>query len=66
MSVSRCIGQALRIAEHPRVAWKALLEKLPEACPHAGCTGAQGCRERVAEYLRVQYSLQVRREARTP
>lgn len=63
MSASRCMHHALAIATQPRAQWQVLLGKLPEACPHADCTGGVGCRERVADYLRVQWRMLAAREA---
>ncbi|MEA9675866.1 hypothetical protein ABFU47_13250 [Xanthomonas campestris pv. raphani] len=63
MSVSRCITKALDIAKAPRQQWKAAIDVLPEHCQHAAiCTGGIGCRARIADYLRVQYRAQARRE----
>lgn len=64
MSVSHCMGQALAIAETPRPQWRDAIEALPEACPHADCTGGVGCRARVADYLRIQWRMIAAREAR--
>jgi len=64
MSVSRCVLPAAeRAARTPRAEWKAQVEALPVECPHpAICTGGAGCRERVADYLRVQFKAQAARE----
>ncbi|MBV6857236.1 hypothetical protein KWH07_06205 [Xanthomonas campestris pv. zingibericola] len=63
MSVSRCIAKALDIAKAPRQQWKASVDALPEQCQHVSiCTGGIGCRARIADYLRVQYRAQARRE----
>jgi len=64
--VSRCMGEALKIAQSPREQWGPATERLPEACPHADCTGGQGCRARVQEYLRTQYRMLARRDRSTP
>lgn len=64
MSVSRCITRALEIGKHPRQEWKDMIAGLPEACQHASiCTGGIGCRERISDYLRVQYRAQVHLES---
>lgn len=64
MSISRCLlPAALRAANTPRAEWKGQIAALPEHCEHPDvCTGGQGCRDRVAEYLRVQFQAQARRE----
>jgi hypothetical protein len=31
----------------------SIVERQPEACPHGDCSPGGGCRERVAEVLRV-------------
>ncbi|WP_024940156.1 hypothetical protein [Xanthomonas arboricola] len=63
MSVSRCITKALDIAKAPRQQWKAAVDALPEHCQNTDiCTGGIGCRARIADYLRVQYRAQARRE----
>ncbi|MGR4895011.1 hypothetical protein ACIPR8_07015 [Stenotrophomonas sp. LARHCG68] len=64
MSVSRCLLPAAeKAARTPRTGWKEQIDELPVACPHPGiCTGGVGCRERVADYLRVQFKAQARRE----
>lgn len=61
MSVSRCMHSALAIAREPVETWGAAIAKLPETCPHADCTGGVGCRERIADYLRVQWRMLQRR-----
>lgn len=66
MSVSRCMGRALAIAETPRPQWRQAIEALPESCPAADCTGGIGCRARVADYLRIQWRMIAVREARAP
>lgn len=63
MSVSRCITKALDIAKAPRAQWREQIAQLPELCQHPDvCTGGIGCRERLADYLRVQYQAQALRE----
>lgn len=65
MSVSRCMGEALRIAETPRAGWQVKLAEISVVCPHTDCSPGGGCRQRIADYLRVQYRIQVRKEARS-
>lgn len=63
MSVSMCITRAIEISRRPRQQWREAIEALPEACPHPDvCTGGIGCRARLADYLRVQFKAQARRE----
>ena len=56
--------QALSIAQMPRAEWAAAIDALPAACPNADCTGGIGCRERIADYLRIQWRMISAREAR--
>lgn len=64
MGVNQCLHQALVIARQPREQWRAQIEQIPEACQAPGvCTGGVGCRQRIAEYLRVQWLMIERREA---
>lgn len=64
MGVNRCLHQALLIARQPREQWRAQVEQIEEACQAPGvCTGDVGCRQRIAEYLRVQWLMIERREA---
>jgi hypothetical protein len=64
LSVSRCLGPATAgLKGVPRPQWRTYIDTLPEACPHADCTGTQGCRARVAEYFRVQWHCQANLEA---
>lgn len=63
MSVSRCLGPAVRaLAGTPRAQWREYLDGLPERCPHGDCTAQPGCRGYVAAYFRVQWRLAARRE----
>lgn len=63
MSVSMCLMKAIDIAAAPRQCWKAAVEQLPVQCQHPGtCSGGIGCRQRIADYLRVQYQAQALRE----
>ena len=57
MSVSRCMGKALTIAQKPRAQWREAIEALPETCPGSDCTGGMGCRARVADYMRIQWRM---------
>lgn len=64
MSVSRCLLPAAVVAaKTPRQGWKEQIEALPVDCPTPeSCVGGIGCKQRVAEYLRVQYQALARRE----
>ncbi len=64
MGVNRCLHQALLIARQPRSEWRAQIEQIAENCEAPGvCTGGIGCRQRIAEYLRVQWWMIERRES---
>jgi hypothetical protein len=58
------MGQALRIARSHRQGWKHQIEQLPETCPHTDCGLPHSCRQRIAEYLRMQWRMAERRDAR--
>jgi hypothetical protein len=60
VSVSHCMHHALRIAAGPQSGWKAEIERLPDACAHADCGAPRSCRERISDYLRVQWRAQAR------
>jgi len=63
LGVNRCLHQALLIARQPREQWRAQIEQIAEACQAPGvCTDGVGCRQRIAEYLRVQWLMIERRE----
>lgn len=64
MTLSHCMDQALAIAQTARADWAAAIAKVPETCPRSDCTGGVGCRERIADYLRVQWRMAERREGR--
>lgn len=64
MGVNRCLHQALTIARQPRGEWRTQIEQIAEACQAPGvCTGGVGCRQRIADYLRVQWMMIERRES---
>lgn len=64
MGVNRCLHQALLIARQPRAEWCTQIDQIAEACQAPGvCTGGIGCRQRIAEYLRVQWWMIERRES---
>lgn len=62
MSVSHCMGQVLAIGTTPRESWAGQIASLPDGCTHTDCGEPRSCRERAADYLRVQYRAQVRQE----
>ncbi len=65
MGVNRCLHQALLIARQPRTEWRTQIDQIAEACQAPGvCTGGVGCRQRIAEYLRVQRWMIERRESK--
>lgn len=65
MGVSCCLLKALDIGRKPRSEWKVSIEALPTTCPHPGvCTGYVGCRERIADYMRMQWNMSAARAAR--
>lgn len=57
MSVSHCMHRALEIAKMPRPECKAQIEALPVACAHSDCGQPKSCRERIADYLRMQWRM---------
>lgn len=64
MGVNPCLHQALLIARQPRSEWRAQIAQIAENCEAPGvCTGGVGCRQRIAEYLRVQWWMIERRES---
>lgn len=61
--VGCCLHHALTIGQTPRGEWAGAIAQLPEGCQRPGtCSGTEGCRERVADFLRVQFQAQARRE----
>lgn len=64
MSVSHCMHRPLAIAELSEDQWPAQLEQIPQGCPHADCGAPRDCRERAAEYLRMQWRMKRHRESR--
>lgn len=46
---------ALRIAATPTGTWKGQIDEVPTGCEHADCGKPRDCRQRVTEYLRMQY-----------
>lgn len=61
MSVSHCMHLALEIAAGPDEGWGDAIQQIPERCPHPDCGEPRNCRERVADYLRMQYRVKRRR-----
>lgn len=58
MSVSHCMDKALKIAQHPKEQWAGMIERLPDGCEHADCGEPRNCRERIREYMRMQWKIQ--------
>lgn len=54
MSVSHCMGRALKIARLPVIRWPDEVAKLPETCAHADCGAPRSCRQRIGAYLEIQ------------
>lgn len=61
MTIARCYGLALKIAEHDRRKWPSLLEEVTTQCKHTDCT-ANNCREVCKAWLRMQWRIQVTNE----
>ena len=57
MSVSYCLHHALAIAKTPADTWGDQIKQIPECCEHSDCGEPRNCRERNAEYLRMQYRI---------
>lgn len=57
MSVSHCMHHALHIAAQPRNQWASLIRVLPDTCTRADCGKPRSCRERVSEYMRMQWRM---------
>ncbi len=55
MSVAHCMHHALAIAATPDATWKDQIAEVPTGCAHDDCGKPNDCRQRVAEYLRMQY-----------
>ena len=62
MSVSHCMSRVLAIGVTRRDSWGDQIAALPDACVHADCGEPRSCRQRAADYLRVQYRVQQRAE----
>jgi hypothetical protein len=62
VSTGHCLHHATAIALLPREAWAGAIEQLPDACDYADCGAPRSCRQRNAEYLRVQWKIQGRLE----
>jgi len=58
------MGQAMAIARTPRATWAGQIDALPDGCDRLDCTGERSCQRRIREYLRMQYRIAARREAR--
>lgn len=63
MSVGGCMRYALEIANTPQQSWGAQLERIPDRCPTPdSCGQPHNCRERNAEYLRMQWRMKSARD----
>lgn len=65
MSVGRCMHHALAIAVQPLDKWAPAIADLPDACTQ-DCGAPRSCRQRNADYLRVQYRVLKALESRAP
>lgn len=64
MSVSCCLHHALAIGKTPDDTWGAQIALIPDVCPSPNvCGQPHNCRERNAEFLRMQYRMKRDREA---
>jgi hypothetical protein len=50
--------RALEIARTPVDTWGAQIADLPEGCTHSDCGAPRSCRERIAEYMRMQWRIE--------
>lgn len=58
MSASRCMHHALAIAATPEATWAGQIQRIPDVCPcPEQCGKPLSCRERNADYLRVQWRM---------
>lgn len=48
---------ARRIAQLPRAEWQACVAALPDSCAYEDCGVPRNCRERIADYLRMQWRI---------
>jgi len=64
MSVSHCMSRVLDIARLPQADWSARIAAIPEGCEHADCGAPRCCRERAADFLRMQWRIQRRLDAK--
>jgi len=60
MSVSYCMSLVLDIARLPEAQWAERIAAIPEGCEHDDCGAPRCCRERAAEFLRMQWRIQRR------
>lgn len=63
MSAGRCMHHALAIALLPIERWAGEISKLPATCT-MDCAAPRSCKDRNADYLRVQYRVVKRRQDR--
>lgn len=60
MSISHCMHRVLDIARAPEAEWPAKIDDLPSECSRPDCGAPRNCRERAADYLRVQWRIRRR------
>jgi hypothetical protein len=65
MSVSHCMHQALAIARTAPETWRSRVDGLPNGCSHSDCGMPKSCRERIADYLRMQLRIRKLKERST-
>lgn len=56
MSVGHCWHLADEIGRLPLSQWAERVKAIPEGCEHADCGEPRNCREKVREYMRVQWA----------
>jgi len=63
VSVSCCMDRVLEVSRLPRNAWAAAIADIPDACERPECGAPKSCRQRAADYLRMQWRIAERRAA---
>lgn len=64
MSISHCMHAALDIARAPESEWPGRIAALNAECSRLDCGAPHSCRERAADYLRMQWRIRRRLEAK--
>lgn len=57
MSLGHCYHHTRRIGKLPHTAWAGEIAKLPDSCTHTDCGDPKNCRQRISEYMRVQWQI---------